>query len=462
MINRIELLGLKQGSADYPIVTLSGREVEYELTIDGSLFVVTVPIGSEVNSLNLSLTVQNGRKLLLTEFALFTGENVNIAVANESYTFEGILPQEFPTSATIANYQLDRFAQQTIDPSIVGTTTTTTTATTQTTQTTTQAASRTTRVNNIQTNTTRNPQQTAQITTQTTLNPTAASIEQCMPGTVFASIIGVLGISIITMLVNSIIVVVILARNNRKIRRKLHDMESMQGESFKLYEFGSQQNNLPPTQLLSSQGTVIENMITTDDVYDSIEVPVTRDSGIESPNNGMLQRNYMNPDLFYKGAIPVTNSSCVILPNRLTDERYYECSVMDENEVPMEENVAFRETMMPQICVEKCESLKQDNLNIPMTENIGYVSSRKTPQLSIAPTQQDNLNIPMTENIGYVSSRKTPQLSIAPTQQDNLNIPMTENIGEPKQIYCSITEEYCVAIPERNMEMTGYNVLQHK
>ena len=450
-INRIELLGLRQGSADYPIVAVTGKEVKYELKINGSLFVVTIPIASEDNIFNLLMTVQNGRNLILTEIAVFTGENINIAVESESYDFVGILSGDVSTSAPIANFQSERFVQQTVDPSETNATTTTTTTTITasiTTQTTTQAPPQTTRVNNVQINTTQNTTQTTQNTTQTTLSPSTSSIEQCMTKPIFLSIIGTLGIFIITLLINGIIIVSLLVKNNRKIRRKLHTLEAKKGESFKVYDFDTQQNNSPPR--LNTQITVIENMITTDDVYDSLEaVPVTRDSGIGSPNNVMLQRNLIDQNFFQQNSIPVTNSSCYIQPSHPKDERLDECAIVDENEIQMEENVAFRDTVMPQISVQMCESYKQGNLGIPMTENIGYMSSRSKQQLPIAPIQQENLGTPMTENIGYLKSR------------NGLSVSGLQNV-EPKHIYASIANDYCIAIPDRNSEMTGYNVLKHK
>lgn len=445
MINRIELLGLVQGSASYPLVILMGEETDYERTVDGNLFVVSVPIGSKVNLLNLSLIVEPGRNLILTEFAVFTGENVNIAVESESYTFQGIMSDDVSTSAPIANFQSDQFSTQTVAAS--NTITTTQPAPQTTTQTTTQSAPQTTRVNNTQINTIQNTQQTTQNTTESISTPPASLMDQCMTQTILISIIGVLGIFIITVLLNSIIVVAILAKNNRKIRRKLHALEAKKGESFKLYDFETKQS-IPP-RLLNTKTIINENMITTDDVYDSLEVPVTGDSGIGSPSNATLQRNSVNPNFFHQSSVPMTESSCFIISNRMTNERPNECPIMDENEVHMEENVAFRDTSVPQICVERCESYKQENLGIPMTENLSYMSSRTKPQLPAAPIQQENLGIPMTENIGYVSSRNGP---IVPEFQN----------GEPKHIYASIATEYCIPIPDKNSEMTGYNVLRHK
>ncbi|KAI6659216.1 hypothetical protein LOD99_14889 [Oopsacas minuta] len=401
-ISRVVIFGLIQGSDRLPEVKMTSnpdKSPTNGILID-NIYSITTSIDSNENLFQFSFTVAAGTNIVLSEIAVFTGEDVNIAVENVGYNYVGEIPEEErPTSSHIANFQNGAsFDAQTIgDRTETGTTIPSTT---------TESTITMENTNTFQS--TISTISTTQIDASTAVDPQPLK-DDCTARSVFFSIVGTLGIFVITTLLNSIIIIVLLARNNRKVRRKLHALQNSKTESFRNYAENVQQE------------TVIVNSISIDDVYDSLTTRDTsnqRDSGFDSPSNANpIIRNStycINSNLMNQNSSSITvvdNTSC----HQAVPHINQDTCVQDEHEVQMEDNIAYTDhNKLPEICIETCqESLQQAHLGIPMVDNAGYVSARNC------------LGVKMK------NGTKEPL-----------------EVCDVKHIYASIGNECCIAIPE--------------
>ena len=529
-VDRIVISGLTDGVIVSPqIEILELRTDPNTLNVDNNLYSITIPIDDEITNVSMRLSIGSGKNLVLTEITVYSTEDINISVLNPAYSFSSVVPIVTPTSPNIATTQLPNIPITTTTvltenqntPNTVATTstslnnmnTTNTTFTPQNTTNTTFTPQKTT----IQTNTTFTPQKTTnttftpqnttnttftpQKTTNTTFTPQNTTIqtntdsprpeatEDCKIQSISLSIIGVLSIFIVTMLFNSIIIIALLAKNNRKIRRKLNTLEQAKKDTPTIASYikSYKKRHTQPELGL----TVVENRIAADDMYElpeprqepiSVNIIHNMDSGFASPSAAVsqLQNNNFNNLSVNTDYVQMENLSL-----SAQKETKHDSDPQDEFEVPIQENTTYssiQRTGLPRISIENCDnSIYGNSLDVPMEENIGYISNLEipmqentayssiqrtgVPRISIENCDNSiygsNLDIPMEENIGYISTKNVLVVN-RPTEPNGIFNGKVEN-SDIKHIYASITNECCVEFPIRNTgEFPSYNVLVHK
>ena len=477
-IDEIVIFGLSDGQ----IVTPQAVAPEYrirDIEIQNKLFTITIRIDLEVSNIRMQLSIGNGKSLVLTEIAVYSDvDDVNLSVQSIAYNYVSIISEEIPTSSNIDNCQQENVATTNqvenenmsvantvlIDnpnpttASINMTSQTDTTFTPQNTKIKTNPNPTTVSINmTSQTDTTFTPQNT---TTTIKTNPNSPNPEigiDCKKQSIFLSTIGVLAIFMVTLLFNSVIVILLLLKNNRKIRKKLSILEQTKTDASTMatYIKSYKMRHAHTEQDL----TVIQNRIAADDMYDRQEpipepIPEPKqepvltvniihniDSGFASPSAAVPNIQYNAMGDFNSLSIPMTvNTSYAQIENLNSSaqrETDYDSCVQDEFEVPLEDNSAYSSmptTVLPQICVENCDT----SINV-----------------------DTQLNIPMADNIGYISGRNESAVNKALVPNEMFTGKIENN--DIKHIYSSIANECSIDFPTRKSgEFPSYNVLVHK
>ena len=397
-VDRIVISGLTDGVIVSPqIEILELRTDPNTLKVDNNLYSITIPIDDEITNVSMRLSIGSGKNLVLTEITVYSTEDINISVLNPAYGFSSLVPIVTPTSPNIATTQLPNtpittttvLTENQNTPNTVATTTTSlnnmnTTNTTFTPQNTTnttftpQKTTNTTFTPQKTTNTTFTPQNTTnttftpQKTTNTTFTPQNTTIqtntnsprpeatEDCKIQSISLSIIGVLSIFIVTMLFNSIIIIALLAKNNRKIRRKLNTLEQAKKDTPTIASYikSYKKRHTQPELGL----TVVENRIAADDMYElpeprqepiSVNIIHNMDSGFASPSAAVSQLQYNN---FNNLSVNTDYVQMENLSLSAQKETKHDCDPQDEFEVPIQENTAYssiQRTGLPRISIEK-------------------------------------------------------------------------------------------------------------
>ena len=509
-IERIVLFGLSAGEVTYPEVEIA--EIKFvleDIKVENKLFTISIPIDEELTNIRMKLWIENGKILVLSEVALYSTDDINLSVLDIAYDFLGVDPVELPTSENIADFQRNNNREANGNTFVENTVKTDNTMATTVLNTTIQ-----TNTTFTPQNTTFTPQNTTQIATTTIqTTPSFPDIKDCQKQSIFLSIIGVLSIFMITLLFNSVIIIALLAKNNRKLRRKMNTLEHPKNPASTISSYikGYKMRHVQPELDL----TVVQNRIAIDDMYDNPQTTSEQtnavnmihniDSGFASPITPVPNIHYGVIEHLDSLSVPMTANAGYAqigpIECSVSNESQYECCVQEEFEVPMEENVAYSSIQrkdLPQICVDRCgNSLEPNTLDIPMVDNVAYSSIQRKGFQQVCIDRRENslepntLDIPMVDNVAYSSiPRKGPQQISIDRCGNSLELPMVENIGyissrnaltvnraqmpnsvfsggvgssDIKQIYSSIANECSVEFPMRkNGEFPSYNVLVHK